>query len=69
MEIRLLRAGEESILSHTAPDVFDNPVRAELAREFLNDPRHHIVVAIDGNTVVGFASAVHYVHPDKPTEL
>jgi aminoglycoside 6'-N-acetyltransferase I len=69
MEIRLLRAGEEAILSHAAPDVFDNPVRADLAREFLNDPRHHIVVAIDGNTVVGFASAVHYVHPDKPTEL
>lgn len=69
MEIWLLRAGEEAILSHVAPDVFDNPVRAELAREFLDDPRHHIVVAIDEDVVVGFASAVHYVHPDKPTEL
>jgi aminoglycoside 6'-N-acetyltransferase I len=69
IEIRLLRAGEEAILSRAPPDVFDNPVRAELAREFLNDPRHHIVVALDGDAMVGFASAVHYVHPDKPTEL
>jgi aminoglycoside 6'-N-acetyltransferase I len=33
------------------------------------DPRHHLAVAIDAGTVVGMASAVHYVHPDKPTEL
>jgi len=26
-------------------------------------------VALDGNRVVGFASAVHYVHPDKQAEL
>src|SRR5713226_10560378 len=34
--------------------------------EFLSDPRHHIAVAIDDGVVVGFASAVLYVHPDKP---
>jgi ribosomal protein S18 acetylase RimI-like enzyme len=33
--------------------------------EFLSDPRHHLVAAIDHGAVVGFASAVHYVHPDK----
>jgi GNAT superfamily N-acetyltransferase len=41
----------------------------ELARAFLADPRHHIAVAIDDGAVVGFASAVHYIHPDKPAEL
>lgn len=67
--VRMLRAGEEEVLLRAAPDVFDYPVRANLAREFLSDPRHHIAVAIDGGAVVGFASAVHYIHPDKPAEL
>jgi len=35
----------------------------------LHDPRHHLAVAIDAGIVVGFASAVHYVHPDKNPEL
>jgi len=49
-----------------APDVFDDPLDARGTREFLSDPRHHIAVAIDAGFVVGFATAVHYVHPDKP---
>jgi GNAT superfamily N-acetyltransferase len=28
-----------------------------------------VAVAIDQGQVVGFASGVHYVHPDKPAEL
>lgn len=28
-----------------------------------------MAVAIDGGEVVGFASGVHYVHPDKPSEM
>ena len=67
--IRLLNAGDADVLSHVAPGVFDNDVGPELAREFLSDPRHHIAVAIEDGLVVGFASAVHYVHPDKPAEL
>jgi len=50
-------------------EVFDNPINAEWTREFLADPRHHIAVAIDDGLVVGFASGVHYIHPDKPAEL
>jgi GNAT superfamily N-acetyltransferase len=34
-------------------------------REFLNDPRHHLAVAIEDGAVVAFASGVHYVHPDN----
>ena len=44
-------------------------MRIDLAVEFLNDPRHHMAVALDGGVVVGMASAVHYVHPDKPAQL
>ncbi len=69
IEIRLLAGGDDDILSHVAEDVFDYPVDPVLAHEFLQDPRHHLVVAIDNGVVVGFASAVHYVHPDKPPQL
>ncbi len=52
-----------------AAGVFDHAVDPPLAAEFLNDPRHHLVVALEGGTVIGFVSAVHYVNPDKPAEL
>jgi GNAT superfamily N-acetyltransferase len=68
-EIRVLGAGDEALLANAIPGVFDNPVVPALAREFLADPRHHIAAAIVDGRVVGFASAVHYVHPDKPAEL
>jgi ribosomal protein S18 acetylase RimI-like enzyme len=69
VEIRMLIAGEENVLAHVAPDVFDNEVEPRLTKEFLADPRHHLGVAFDEGVVVGFASALHYVHPDKPAEL
>ena len=53
-------------LARVAEGVFDDPVDVDAAREFLADPRHHLVVALDGEVVVGFVSAVHYAHPDKP---
>ena len=37
--------------------------------KFLSVPRHHLAVAIDEGRVVGMASAVHYVHPDKAPQL
>lgn len=68
-DIRTLGPGDERLLANVAQGVFDFPVRDHLATEFLEDPRHHIAVAVDGGVVVGFASAVHYVHPDKDPEL
>ena len=69
ISFRLLGPGDETLLLAAAPDLFDNPVDPVLAREFLGDPRHHIAVALDGGTVIGFASGAHLIHPDKPTEL
>lgn len=66
IEIRILRRGDEAILEHVADDVFDDPIVSGAAREFLADPRHHLAVALHHGEVVGFASGVHYVHPDKP---
>ncbi len=69
IEIRMLKPGEAAVLSNIAADVFDNEIDAALAKTFLADPRHHIAAALDQGLVVGFASAVDYVHPDKPREL
>ncbi|MEI9989411.1 MAG: GNAT family N-acetyltransferase [Rhizomicrobium sp.] len=69
IEVRLLEKGEEAVLAHIAPAVFDNDIEPELAREFLADPHHHIAVAIDKGVVVAFASGVDYIHPDKAREL
>jgi ribosomal protein S18 acetylase RimI-like enzyme len=69
IEIKVLQRGDEAILMNVAPQVLDNPIDPELTREFLEDHRHHIAVAIDDGLVVGFTSGVHYVHPDKPPEL
>ena len=69
IEIKLLGQGNEEILERVAPEVFDKPVNQAWTAEFLNDPRHHLAVAIENGVVVGMASAVHYLHPDKPTEL
>lgn len=67
--VRLLGPDEAAVLEHILPDVLDNAVDPRYAAEFFADPRHHLAAAIDGNTVVGMASALHYVHPDKPPEL
>jgi ribosomal protein S18 acetylase RimI-like enzyme len=45
--------------------VFDNPIDATGTAAFLADPRHRLAVAIEDGLVVGFVSAVRYVHPDK----
>jgi len=66
IDIRLLGAGDERVLERVDADAFDDPIDTGRAREFLSDPRHHVAVAIDDGVVVGFASGVHYVHPDKP---
>jgi aminoglycoside 6'-N-acetyltransferase I len=69
IEVKVLQRGDDRVLMSVAAEVFDKPIDARLTKEFLEDPRHHIAVAIDGGLVVGFASGVHYIHPDKPAEL
>ena len=67
IEIRLLGPQDVGVLAHVAPDVFDDPIDVGRANEFLADPRHHLAVAVEDGLVVGFVSAIHYVHPDKPS--
>ncbi|MEG4941845.1 GNAT family N-acetyltransferase [Microcoleus sp. F4-D5] len=64
--IKILNHNDADILKNVDPDVFDDAIDLQRSEEFLADPRHHLAVAIEGELVVGFVSAVHYVHPDKP---
>lgn len=66
LEIRILDVNDVSVLNNVASEVFDNPIDDDAARTFLADQRNHMVVAIDDAAVVGFISAIHYLHPDKP---
>ena len=69
LEIKVLQGSDAHVLRTVADGVFDAPVDASLGTEFIHDPRHHLCVATENGVVVGFASAVHYVHPDKPNQL
>ena len=69
VSIRVLTAADAELLEQIAPGVFDHDIDPQRSAEFLSDPRHHLAVAIDCDTIVGMASAVHYVHPDKKPEL
>jgi GNAT superfamily N-acetyltransferase len=69
VRIQLLGPGDAGVLGNVAAGVFDNPIDCRWTVEFLGDARHHLAVAVDGDQVVGMASGVHYVHPDKAPEL
>jgi ribosomal protein S18 acetylase RimI-like enzyme len=67
--VRMLAREEAAVLDCVADGVFDDPIDAAWCAEFFADPRHHIAVALDGQRVIGMATGVHYLHPDKPAEL
>ena len=64
-EITIAGPGQAAWFTNVAEDVFDDPLHAERLKEFLSDPRHHLIVARVKGAIVGFTSAVHCVHPDK----
>jgi hypothetical protein len=47
MEIKILRLEDAAILFAGGPDVYDDAVNLRVTTEFLNDPRHHLVAAIE----------------------
>ena len=67
--LHVVTAENAHLLDRVAPGVFDHEVRPELLSEFLANPMNHIVVAVSGGTVVGMATGISYVHPDKPLQL
>ena len=69
LTIRLAGPSDAALFDSVAAEVFDGPIDANLLYEFLNDHRHHMVLAIKDGLIIGMATGVHYIHPDKPNEL
>jgi ribosomal protein S18 acetylase RimI-like enzyme len=67
--VKRLTSGDEPVFAHLAPDVFDEPVSAPRLTAYLTTPGHIMVVALEGDLVVGQCAGVIHRHPDKPTEL
>lgn len=68
MDIRKLGPGDERALGQVGP-TFDGPVLTAAAKRFLAAEGHHILVAYDGESVVGFVTGIEMTHPDKGTEM
>lgn len=70
IDVRILGRGEAALLERVADGVFDGPIEPRWLAEFLADERAELAVALDGEgVVVGFASGLRTVHPDKGPEL
>ena len=68
VKIVIAGAGDGQLLDRVAEGVFDNPIRPDMLTLFLEDPRHHLALAIENGEVVGMASANEYLHPDKDVQ-
>ncbi len=67
IDVRRLDASDLSVIEES--DVFDNDVVPAEARAFLDDANHEIVGALQDGRLIGFASGVVLLHPDKAPTL
>ena len=69
--ITLKRLGPDDLetLLAVRDGLFDEPMRPDQARAFLDDPLHECVLAFDGDLAVGMATGVVMLHPDKPPAM
>lgn len=64
--LRRLGPDDLAVLLGIEEGLFDNPIRADQADAFLNEPLHEIVLAFDDGMAVGMATGQIMLHPDKP---
>jgi aminoglycoside 6'-N-acetyltransferase I len=67
--IHVVTEANASLLDRVDDDVFDDAVDPMLLHEYLANPANVLVVAVIDATVVGMATGIAYVHPDKPRAL
>lgn len=67
--LKRMGPGDEAVFERIAPEVFDEPIHPERMRAYLSAPGHLMVLAIEGDLVVGQCVGVIHQHPDKPSEL
>jgi [ribosomal protein S18]-alanine N-acetyltransferase len=64
---RLARGDENVVLAGAA--LFDARPTETWTAKFLSSEGHHLLVALDGDSPIGFVSGVETTHPDKGTEM
>lgn len=66
--ITLLRLGPDDLdrLMAVEEGLFDNTIRLDQAKAFLQEPLHEIILAFDGESAIGMATGQILLHPDKP---
>jgi ribosomal protein S18 acetylase RimI-like enzyme len=69
VEIHLVTAANAALLDRVDDDVFDHAVRPDLVDAFVANPSNLLAVAVEDGIVVGMATGIAYVHPDKPAQL
>jgi len=71
VEVKIVKldASRLHLLDAVGPDVFDDAIDPAQSAAFVADPSHLMVLAIAGDEVVGFASGVVNLHPDKAPVL
>ena len=67
--LKRMQPGNESVFLNIAADVFDEPIHAGRMHDYLRAPGHIMVLALEGDMVVGQCAGVIHRHPDKTTEL
>ena len=67
--INLVSKDDIEALILAGASLFDYNIKKDRLFEFLEDPRHHLIIAKCKGEIVGMASGFHYVHPDKDPEL
>jgi len=70
-KLRIVRAGPDQarLLDRVDPGVFDAPIVPERLAACLAAPHHLMVLALDGELVVGMTTAMIHLHADRVTEL
>ena len=68
-DIDVRRLGPVDIEAILSSDAFDHPARPDQTRAFLDAPDTAIIGALNGDRMIGFASATVLLPPDKPPML
>lgn len=68
-DIEVRRLGPVDLDAILESDAFDHPAREDQTRAFLDATDTAIIGAMDGERLIGFASGVVLLHPDKAPML
>jgi len=69
IQIRMANVGDIPALIDVGDALFDYSIKPNRATEFIKDNRHHLIIALSDGKIIGMASGLHYVHPDKDPAL